>query len=134
MICSCHPPPGVESLEGTYTDPYPVSKSYHLTFHHMKMEDDSIQQLLASPHLQKSGRFCHNDLNYTHKVAYSSYIVFPGLFFILFSHFFSFMVVKGLGLGSMGVGLGLGFSVDWVWDLWCGALWVFLGMGLSKQA
>ena len=63
--------------------------------------------------------------NYTHQIANSSYIVFPGLFFILLSHFFSFMVVRGLGLGSMGVGLGLGFSVDWVWDLWCGALWVF---------
>ena len=35
---------------------------------------------------------------------------FPGLFFILFSHFCSFMAVWGLGF--WGCGLGLGF---WAW-------------------
>ena len=40
-----------------------------------------------------------------------SYIFFPGLFFIIFSYFGSFMVVWGLGF--------------WVWGLWCGAFWVF---------
>ena len=52
---------------------------------------------------------------------------FPGLFLIIFSYFCSFMVVWGLG-SKIGF-LGLGFSVDWVWGLWCGAFWVFLGLG-----
>ena len=44
-------------------------------------------------------------------------IFFPGLFFIVFSYFGSFIVVWGfgvLGLGSYIRCLGLGFSVDGV--------------------
>ena len=61
------------------------------------------------------------------------YIFFPGLFFIIFSYYCSFMVVWGLGFG--GWGLILGF---WGWGfqlMGFGACGVgpsgFLGFGLS---
>ena len=53
---------------------------------------------------------------------------FPGLFFILFSNFGSFMVIL-VGLGSWIRFVGLGFSFDWIWGLWCRAFWVFWGLG-----
>ena len=80
-------------------------------------------------------QFYHNvhfySFSYTLFTGESEAIFFPGLFFINFSYFGSFLVVWGfvLGLGSYIWFLGLGFSVDGVWGLWCGALWVFLGWG-----
>ena len=58
-------------------------------------------------------------------------VFFPGLFFIFFSLFCSFMVVLGWGFlfGSWIRLLGLGFLVDGVSGLWCGAFWVFLRVG-----
>ena len=57
---------------------------------------------------------------------------FPGLFFIIF--ILLLLIYGGLGFGVLGLGsyfgfLGLGLSVDGVWGLWCGAFWVFLGLG-----
>ena len=56
---------------------------------------------------------------------------FPGLFFILFSHFCSFMVVWGFGVVVLDGLLGLGFSADGVLALWCWAFCGFIGLGLS---
>ena len=53
---------------------------------------------------------------------------FPGLFFILFSHFCSFMVGWGFGVGVLDWVFGLGFSVDEVWGTCCGA---FLAFGVG---
>ena len=44
----------------------------------------------------------------------------------MFAHLWWFGV---LGLGSYFEFLGLGLSVDGVLGLWCGAFWVFLGLG-----
>ena len=57
---------------------------------------------------------------------------FPGLFFIIFSHFCSFMVwIWGFKVGVLDWVFAVGFSVDGGWGLWCGAFWVF-GLGLSR--
>ena len=67
----------------------------------------------------------------TSKNTFSRYIfsqVYSLYIFLIFAHLWCFGV---LGLGSYIGFLGLGFSVDGVWGLWCGAFWVFSGMGLS---
>ena len=51
-------------------------------------------------------------------------------YFLNFVHLWWFGV---LGLRSYIGFLGFGVSVDGVWGLWCGALWVFLGTGLSTK-
>ena len=52
--------------------------------------------------------------------------LFPGFFFLLFSYFFSFMVIWGFGVGILDWVFGVGISVDGVWGLWCVAFWAFL--------
>ena len=53
-------------------------------------------------------------------------LFFPGLlpgyssyFFLIFAH------VWWLEVGVLDGDFGIAFSVDGVWDLWCGAFWVF---------
>ena len=50
------------------------------------------------------------------------YIFFPGLFFIIFSYIWSFMVVWGFGVGVLDWVFGVGVFSSWdfepvVWDL-----------------
>ena len=69
----------------------------------------------------------HETGHLSEKLEYGNYAIlfFPGLFFIIFSYFGSFMVVWGLG--SYIWFLGLGFSVDGVWGL-LGIFWLGLSI------
>ena len=67
--------------------------------------------------------------------------VFPGLFFIFFSHFCSFMVVWGLGLGSQIWLLGSGSQLKGSWAcgvrsfgiFWVAALYKRIKISLGKK-
>ena len=62
------------------------------------------------------------------KTVVGEAIFFPGFFFILFSHFCSFMDGWGFGVGVLDRALGLGFTIDGDWGLWCRAFG-FFGVG-----
>mgnify|MGYP001794560567 CR=1 FL=1 len=52
--------------------------------------------------------------------------LFPGLFFILFSYFSSFMAVWGFRVGVLDWVFGVGVSVAGVWGLLCFLGWCSL--------
>ena len=80
---------------------------------------------------------CHTTYQKAKKALYHSIIVYPGLLFIFHPHFFSFMVVWGLGFWGWGVELGFwgGGVLSWwcLGSLVCGPLDFLLLSGSSHK-